>query len=145
MDAYGTLALNAVIAYLCRYMANSFYANRLAREVEQGSLDESLAIEEIERDNIHTAWGKALVAGIGIGAIFAHADFGVLNDQLLGHQSMRTALEWFWRIVLIPFLVFWAMAVAGKIDTVWTPKEMFRRNLRRRRRRAGGNEDMDAS
>ena len=141
MDAYGTLAVNASIASFSRYSINFFYARRLAREVEHGVLDESIVIEEIERDAIHIAWGKALVAGIGIGAIVAHADFGVSNVQLLEHQSMRTALEWFWRVVLIPFLVFWAMTVTGKIDTVWTLKEMFLRELRWRRKMTCDNED----
>ena len=138
MDAYGTLALNAGIAYFSRYAANFFYARRLAQEVEQGSLDKSIAIEEIERDTVHIAWGKALVAGIGIGVILVHADFGVLNVQFVEHQLTKTMLEWSGRVVVIPLLVFWAMAIVGKIDTVWTPKEMFLRMLRRMRRKTGG-------
>ncbi len=129
--------MNAGIAYFSRYAINFFDAKRLAREVDQGSLDEDSAIEEIERDAVQIAWGKALVAGIGIGVIFAHANFGVLNIQFLESQSMLAALEWIWRVVLIPLMVFWAMTVAGKIDTVWTLKEMFLRELRRIRRKSG--------
>ena len=146
-DTLGTIALNAVVAYASWFILNHLYAYKYVRDVGHRDLDEGIANQTIEHDMVHVAWGKALVAGIGAGTVLAHGSFGVLAawitenlpsliDVLLPaliteHIPGVTLINVAWGVVILPLLVVWGMAVVGKMDTVWRPLEIFRRNLKK--------------
>ena len=146
-DTLGTLALNAVVAYFSWFVLNDRYANKLTQDVEHGDLDKGMVIQTIERDIVHIAWGRALVAGIGTGIVLAHGSFGVLEALIAEHLPPLidvllpalitdrlpaiTLINAAWGFVGLPLLVVWGMATAGKIDTVWRPVEMFGRKVKK--------------
>ena len=134
-----TLALNAFIAFFGKYVANSSYASRNAEDVDYDDYDESRTIERLKNDPAQIGTGRALIAGIGIGAALVHLSFEP-PTFFVEHQSVSDLVVAAYLTILVPMLVFSGMTVAGKIDTVWTPERLFQREVRRRRRDTNGEE-----
>ena len=106
-DPLSTLALNTFVAYFSWYALNQLYAWKFVRKVKRGDLDEGVAIQTIERDMTHIAWGRAMVAGVAIGAALVHGSFGVVGTLVSKHLSEVTLINLVWGIGLLPLLVVW--------------------------------------
>ena len=135
-NAEATIAINAGVAYFSLYVINVGYSKGFLQKVRNGDLDEKKADEQLGDDVILVASERALLAGIGIGVVLAHMSFGATDTQIEMQQADLSIFGALWRLFAFPFAVFWAMVVAGKMDTVWSPRMMFRREMRRWRRRS---------
>lgn len=129
----GTLTLNAGLSAFLWYVVKERQADGFLRDIEYDNNDACEAIQRRpDQDNVQKATRIAFITAATIGTSLAHVSFSFsVTDNL--NSDFQILIGYVWRVIILPLLVFGAMVVVGKHETVWTMEKIIRRKMRQRK------------